>query len=323
MNRNKEMASKVTKNSSIDHSYGRFDFVGKIGLFGGVSAALVVISLIYLAVRGITYGIDFAGGTEIQVKFAGNVTIEQLRDLVDKQGLKHADLQNFGGTDEFVIRFQTEQGKTDKETNDIQNAAVVKVKEALLSGFAASQPEIRRVDSVGPQVGAELKRNGFLAVFYCLLVILIYVALRFDYKYAPGAVICLAHDAVITLGIFVLVGKEVNVPILAAILTLIGYSLNDTIVVYDRIRETEGHFHDKGIGYVINKSINDMLGRTLITSGTVFTSAVCLYFFAGGTVSDIAFAICVGIIFGTYSSIYVAAPLILLMEKFKTAKRAA
>ncbi len=311
------------KDNSGGHDYGRFDFVGKVGLFGGISAALVVISLAYLAVRGITYGIDFAGGTEIQVKFNGNVAIEQLRPLVEKQGLKHVELQSFGGADEFVVRFQTEHGKTDKETNDLQNSAVTKVKEAITTELASGQPEIRRVDSVGPQVGAELKRNGFLAVFYCLLVILIYVALRFDYKYAPGAVICLAHDAVITLGIFVLVGKEVNVPILAAILTLIGYSLNDTIVVYDRIRETEGHYRDRGIGFIINKSINDMLGRTLITSGTVFTSAICLYFFAGGTVSDIAFAICVGIVFGTYSSIYVAAPMILLVEKMNGTHKAA
>jgi preprotein translocase subunit SecF len=311
--------SSVTKKN---HDFGRFDFVSRVGFFGGISAVLVLISLVYLGVRGITYGIDFAGGTEIQVKFTNPVSIDQLRGIVSKQGLRNPDLQAFGEGNEFVIRFQTETGKSDKETNDLQNKAVSNLKESLNTELAAAVPEYRRVDSVGPQVGAELKRNGFLAVFYCLLVILIYVALRFDYKYSPGAVICLAHDAVITLGIFVLVGKEVNVPILAAILTLIGYSLNDTIVVYDRIRETEGLYKDRGIGFIINKAINDMLGRTIITSATVFTSAVCLYIFAGGTVSDIAFAICVGIVFGTYSSIYVAAPLIILMEKFNLMKKA-
>lgn len=306
-----------------EESFGRFDFVAKVGLFGGISAALVVISLVYLAVRGITYGIDFVGGTEIQVKFNNTVSIDQVRTLAEKEGLHNVHVQGFGDQSEYIIRFQTVTGKTDKETNDRQNAAVSKIKEGLATQFSALQPELRRVDSVGPQVGAELKRNGFLAVFYCLLVILIYVALRFDYKYSPGAVICLIHDAVITLGIFVLVGKEVNVPILAAILTLIGYSLNDTIVVYDRIRETEHAFKDKGMRFIINRAINDMLERTLITSGTVFVSAACLYAFAGGTVADIAFAICVGIVFGTYSSIYVAAPLILLMEKFNLIRRAA
>ncbi|PIS11203.1 MAG: protein translocase subunit SecF, partial [Bdellovibrio sp. CG10_big_fil_rev_8_21_14_0_10_47_8] len=194
-----------------------------------------------------------------------------------------------------------------------------RLRTAVNTELASAQPDIRRVDSVGPQVGAELKRNGFLAVFYCLLVILIYVGLRFDYKYAPGAVVCLAHDVIITLAIFNLTGREINVPILAALLTLIGYSLNDTIVVFDRMRETEGPYRERGTAFVINKAINDMFERTVITSGTTFVSALALFIFAGGTVSDIAFAMCIGILFGTYSSIYVAAPLILLVEKFKKA----
>lgn len=302
------------------HDYGRFDFVGKIGVFGGVSLALVVAALVYLAVHGITYGIDFVGGTEMQVKFgSGKVNIEQVRAIADKQGLLNVGLQSFGDKDEFIIRFQTVHGKTDKETNEIQNKAVVDLKEAINTQMKDSQPDIRRVDSVGPQVGAELKRDGLLAVFYCLLVILIYVALRFDYKFAPGAVLCLAHDAIITLALFVASGREVNIPILAAVLTLIGYSLNDTIVVFDRIRETEGLYHDRGTRFVINKAINDMFERTLITSGTTFVSALCLFWLAGGTVGDIAFAMVIGIVFGTYSSIYVAAPLILFMEHFKKA----
>src|SRR6185312_9544232 len=283
------------------HDYGRFDFVGKIGLFGGISLALVVASLIYLAVHGITYGIDFVGGTEMQVKFgSGKVNIEQVRAIADKQGLLNVGLQSFGDGDEFIIRFQTVHGKTDKETNDIQNKAVIELKDVITTQMKDSQPDIRRVDSVGPQVGAELKRDGLLAVFYCLLVILIYVALRFDYKYAPGAVLCLAHDAIITLALFVASGREVNIPILAAVLTLIGYSLNDTIVVFDRIRETEGLYHDRG---------------------TRFVSALCLFLLAGGTVGDISFAMVIGIVFGTYSSIYVAAPLILFMEHFKSAPK--
>jgi preprotein translocase subunit SecF len=296
---------------------GRFDFVGKINIFGGISLIIFLISFGYLMVHGITYGIDFKGGTEIQVKFAKDVHIDEIRGAIEGLQLGEVAVQGFGDQSEFIIRFQGQTGKTDKETNDILNQDITKMKDILTTKFADRGPDIRRVDSVGPQVGAELKRNGFLAVFYCLLVILIYVALRFDYKYAPGAVLCLFHDAVITLAIFVLVGKEVNVPILAAILSLIGYSLNDTIVVFDRIRETEHHYKEKGIRFIINKSINDMVVRTLITSGTTFTSALCLYLFAGGVVSDIAFAIAIGIFFGTYSSIYVAAPLVLFMDKMK------
>lgn len=306
--------------SNKSESFGRFDFVGKAGIFGGISLFLVVASLIYLAVHGINYGIDFKGGTEIQVKFAQSVTIDQARKAIDDLKLGEVGVQSIGDGNEFIIRFQGKQGATDKETNEILNSDIAKIRETITTTFAASSPEIRRVDTVGPQVGAELKRNGLLAVFYCLLVILIYVALRFDYKFAPGAVLCLFHDAVITLAVFVAVGKEVNVAILAAIMTLIGFSLNDTIVVFDRIRETDSQVHTKGFGFVINKSINDMLVRTLITSGTTFVSALCLYIFADGTVQDIAFSMCVGIFFGTYSSIYVAAPLVLVMEKLTLKK---
>lgn len=308
----------MSKNKN--ESFGRFDFVGKVWLFGGVSLVLVVASLIYLAVHGISYGIDFKGGTEIQVKFEKTVTIDQVRNTVDSLKLGDVGVQSFGEGNEFIVRFQGKQGATDKETNEALNSDIAKIRETITTTYADSVPEIRRVDTVGPQVGAELKRNGVLAVFYCLLVILIYVALRFDYKFAPGAVICLFHDAIITLAVFVAVGKEVNVAILAAIMTLIGFSLNDTIVVFDRIRETESHYREKGFGFVINKSINDMFVRTLITSGTTFVSALCLYLFADGTVQDIAFAICIGIFFGTYSSIYVAAPLVLLMEKLNLKK---
>lgn len=304
------------------NDFGRFDFVGKIGLFGGISLLFVVLSLIYLGVRGVSWGIDFTGGTEMQVKFAQPVTIDQVRTVVEKQGLSEVAIQGFGEESEFIVRFKTVAGKTEKETNDIQVAAIEKVRSGIAAELGAAQPEFRRVDSVGPQVGAELKRNGFLAVFYCLLVILAYIGLRFDYIYAPGAVICLAHDAIITLAIFVLTGREVNIPVLAAILTLIGYSLNDTIVVFDRIRETEHMYSDRGMRFVINRSINDMLERTIITSGTVFISAAALYAFADGTVSDIAFAMMVGIAFGSYSSIYVAAPFIIVIEKFKKLKTA-
>jgi preprotein translocase subunit SecF len=321
-----KMDKNVTKNNDRTpaESFGRFDFVAKIGLFGGLSLILTVASLIYLGIHGVSWGIDFKGGTEIQVKFADSVHIDEVRKATEKLNLGEVGVQNLGGDqNEFVIRFQGQAGKTDKETNDLLNASIARLKNAITTDLAAHQPDIRRVDTVGPQVGAELKRNGFLAVFYCLLVILVYVGLRFDYKYAPGAVLCLFHDAVITLGIFVLVGKEVNVPVLAAILSLMGFSLNDTIVVFDRVRETEGHYREKGIKFIINRSINDMLGRTVITSGTTFTSALCLYLFADGTVSDIAFAICIGIFFGTYSSVYVAAPLVLAMEKLKTMQKAA
>lgn len=305
-----------------EQSYGRFDFIGKAGLFSSLSVVMVVVSLIYLGVRGISYGIDFAGGTEIQVKFGEKVTIEQLRQFLTQKGLPDASLQEFGEGSEFLIRFQAREGKSDKETNELQNRLVETIRTGVTQEFAASQPDIRRVDTVGPQVGEELKKSGILATFYCILMILIYVALRFDYKYAPGAVLCLIHDAIVTLAVFVAVGKVVDIPTLAAIMTLIGYSINDTIVVFDRIRET-AHEHDaQDFGFIINKSINDMFTRTVITSGTTMVSALFLYLFAGGTVADIAFVILLGVAFGTYSSIYIAAPMVLWMDKINRLRAA-
>lgn len=300
--------------------FGRFDFVGNLGLFGGISLLMTVVSLIYLGAVGINYGIDFRGGTEVQVKFAGNVSIDELRQTVEELKLGDVGLQGFGGVSEFVLRFQTPKLPTEKEQNAAMQEQIALLKSTIEAKFKDAGPEFRRVDTVGPQVGAELKRNGFLAVFYCLLVILAYVAFRFDFQYAPGAVICLFHDAVITLAIYNFVGKEMNVPALAAIMTLIGFSLNDTIVVFDRIRETVSQYSDRGWGFIINKSINDMLVRTIITSGTVFTSALSLYLFAEGTVKDIAFALTIGIAFGVYSSVYVAAPLILITDKLRGSK---
>jgi preprotein translocase subunit SecF len=249
------------------------------------------------------------------------VHIDELRKAIDELKLGEVGLQSFGDTNEFVIRFQVPHKGTEKEQNRAMQSAIETLRTTITKDFAAKGPDIR-VDTVGPQVGAELKKNGFLSVFYCLLVILIYVGLRFDYQYSPGAVACLFHDAVITLAIYNFVGKEVNVPVLAAIMTLIGYSLNDTIVVFDRIRETVSHYKDRGWKFIINKAINDMLGRTLITSGTVFISSLCLLIFSEGTVKDIAFCLTIGIFFGTYSSIYVAAPLIYVTDKLRGAKMA-
>lgn len=307
--------NKVQSTSFSSDSFGRFDFVKNIGIFGGISLVFTILALGYLSFKGLNYGIDFKGGTEMQVKFSESVTIDHLRTSVSNLGLGDVGVQAFGEGSEFIIRFQGKAGANDKETNDLLNQSIEKLKDTIETDFKAQIPDIRRVDTVGPQVGAELKRNGLLAFFYGLLVILIYIAVRFDYKYAPGAVLCLFHDAVISLAIFNIVGKEVNVPIMAAILSLIGYSLNDTIVVFDRIRETEGFYREKGSSFIINKAINNMLMRTLITSGSTFVSALCLYIFAGGVVEDIAFVLSVGVLFGTYSSIYVAAPFIIIMEK--------
>lgn len=298
---------------------GKIDFLGKNSLFASISVIAVLASLALLFVNGLNYGIDFAGGTEIQLKFNNTINVAEVREFTSKIGLNQAQVQSFGDANEFLVRFQTTEGKTDKERNDASSAMISKFQNSLKDSFTANPAEIRRVDSVGPQVGNQLKTNGLFAVFYSLLLILIYVGLRFDYEFAPGAVIALFHDSIITLGIFSLLGKEVNIQILAAILTIIGYSLNDTIVNYDRIRENLSRHKGNPLGDIINLSVNEVLSRTILTSVTTLIAVVALYIFAGGVISDFAFTLGIGIIVGTYSSIYVASPLVLMFSRFKKA----
>jgi preprotein translocase subunit SecF len=311
------MGTRTITQRKSNFDKGRIDFVGKVGLFGALSVGLVVASLVIIMTKGLNYGIDFAGGTEVQMRFAQAVGVDDIRKSIEGMSLNNLQVQSFEGAQEFLIRFQTPTGATDKETNENIKKSVEGVHGALKTNFAAQGPEIRRQDSVGPQVGEELKRNAILAVFYSLFIILIYVALRFDYKYAPGAVFCLFHDAILVIGIFALIGQEMNVQIMAAILTLIGYSLNDTIVNYDRIRENIRLFPGTDLGAIINRSINDMLGRTMLTFVTVLIAVACLYIWGGGVIREIAMTLGLGLLIGTYSSFYVAVPLVMIGEKFK------
>ena len=296
---------------------GRFAFMSVAPAFSLGSLVLIVICCGIIFSNGFRYGIDFAGGTEVQVQFASKPPVSEIRDFLETL-VGSVMVQTLGEENEVLIRMQMAEGANEKEVNEKNNARIKSVTTGLVEKFSLGTESIRRVDSVGPQVGAELKTKGFLAVIYSLIMILIYVGLRFDYKYAPGAVICLFHDAIITLGIFSILGKEVNVQILAAILTIIGYSLNDTIVNFDRIRENETVFKGKDLNFIINRSINDVLSRTLLTSITTLLAVIALYTFAGGVIEDLAFTLGIGVVVGTYSSIYVASPLVILTEKLST-----
>jgi preprotein translocase subunit SecF len=300
-----------------EDDFGKYDFVKLAIPMGGISLLLTVIAIALMLTKGLNYGIDFAGGTELQVRFPQAVDAGQVRQAITDTGVENPVVQNFGGPTEFLIRLETPKAPTEKETNELINKEVTALKTTFATKFQLPPEGLLRVDTVGPAVGSELRRNGLLAAVYAFLVILIYVAIRFDYKYAPGAVLCLVHDSIVTIGIYSILGREFNIQTMAAVLTLIGYSLNDTIVTFDRIRETAPHYRDKSMGYIINKAINDMLGRTFLTAGVTMIAVVMLFFFGGGVIAEIAFTMMVGIVIGTYSSIYVAAPLILVMEKFK------
>ena len=312
------MSKKVEKKEDA----GTFDFLKVSSTFATISVVVTVVALIVILTKGFTYGIDFAGGTEVQVKFNTNVEASLVRKFTVDQGFKNAVVQSFGESNEYLIRLESVEGKTDKETNQLLNTMLTKIKAGLEKDFSEQGALVRRVESVGPQVGSELKRNGLLAVFYSLLMILIYVGLRFDYKYAPGAVFCLFHDAAITLGIFALFGREVNVQTMAAILTLIGYSLNDTIVTFDRIRENAITYRDSTFSFIVNRSLNDVLSRTLLTSVTTMIAVVAMYIFAVGVIKDFAFTLGLGVLIGTYSSMYVASPLVLFADKLQKNKSA-
>jgi preprotein translocase subunit SecF len=300
-----------------EKDFGKFDFVKHAPIMGGISLVLTLIAIALLMTKGLNYGIDFAGGTEIQVRFAQPVEQSAVRAAIEEVGIHDPSVQTFGSASEYLIRLELPKGHSEKETNTLINADVTKVRGALKSKFQLPDDGLLRVDTVGPAVGSELMRNGLLAAFYSFIVIMIYVALRFDYNYAPGAVLCLVHDSIVTVGVFSLLGREFNTQIMAAVLTLIGYSLNDTIVTFDRIRETAPKNRDLSMRFIINKSVNDMLGRTILTSSATMIAVLALYFLGGGVISEIAFTLIIGILIGTYSSIYVASPLILVMQWFK------
>jgi len=312
---------KNTSRPTRQQDPGKFDFF-KLGTpFAILSVVLSMIALGDIFLEGFDYGIDFAGGTEVQVQFNSEMASSRVRDFTKQIGYDNASVQSIGEENEFLIRMDMIQGDSDKETNELINAMIAKVTEGLKTTFTDSGATIRRVDSVGPQIGEELKRNGVLAVFYSLLMILIYIGLRFDYKYAPGAVFCLFHDSVIVMGIFAIFDFEVNVQTLAAVLTIIGYSLNDTIVTFDRIRENVKVYRDQPFKWVCNRSINDVLSRTLLTSVTTLIAVAAMFFIAGGVIKDFAFTLGLGVIIGTYSSIYVATPLVIFADRFTESGR--
>lgn len=289
------------------------DFVGHRKLAGAVSIALIVASFAAVAVRGVQLGIDFAGGTELQVSFEEGVPAREgpIRDALGSVGLTDASVVRFGeaGANEFLIRFQREGPEGGGSA-----AFLNTLHEALREHVGPLEEERERVEYVGPRVGAELRRDGLTALGVAALVILIYVGFRFTPRFAPGAIAALVHDVVITSGIFVILGLEFDLRVLAALLAIVGYSLNDTIIVYDRIRENLALHTKVDLPDVVNRSINQTLSRTILTSGTTLLAVLSLLFLGGEVIRSFSLAMTIGILVGTYSSVYIAAPMLLLLE---------
>ena len=291
----------------------KFDFMSKAKIFFLISGLVCVLSIGIVVTKGFNFGIDFAGGSIIQVKFDTAPNVDEIRKTMDELKLGEVVIQNFGAPEEILIRVEKNEGDLNKVANNIKGG--------LLTAFPDNQFIVERVEQVGPQVGSELKSKATYAVIYSLIGVLIYIAFRFQLVFAIGAVLALAHDVIITLGVFSIAGKEISLTIIAALLTIVGYSLNDTIVVFDRIREnmkeTKG---EVGLKTIINRSINETLSRTILTSGTTLLAVASLYIFGGAVINGFAFALLIGIIIGTYSSIGIASAFVYMLSKKKQAE---
>lgn len=282
------------------------DFVGKRRIALAISLLAIVISLVSLAVRGLNFGIDFTGGVLIEVGYDGPADLGEIRATLGEAGFENPQVQSFGSATDVLIRLLPSDVTSDAD----------EIRDQILTVLREHTPEVelRRVDFVGPQVGEELSEQGGLAMLFALLMILAYVAFRFQWKFAVGSVVALAHDVIITLGYFSVFGLPFDLSVLAAVLAVIGYSLNDTIVIFDRIRENFLKIRKKPAAEVINVSINQTLARTIMTGVTTLLVLVVLFLLGGETLRGFSVALIVGILVGTYSSVYVASSVALWLN---------
>ncbi|MGA1868561.1 MAG: protein translocase subunit SecF [bacterium] len=289
------------------------DFMGvqKWAILG--STIIIVIGIVSLVVKGgPKYGIDFSGGTLVQVKFfkdKADVDVDRIRETLKNLNLSESLIQQYGVSEEneFLIRM-SQSSSALKSISD-------EIKQVLIEEFGAESFEVRRVEMVGPKVGKDLRQKGLWAIIFATILVLIYTGWRFEFKYGIGAIAALAHDVMITVGAFSLTNREISLPVIAALLTIIGYSLNDTIVVFDRVRDNLRIMKGENYENIFNKSINQTLSRTILTSLTTFFVVVALFVLGGEVINDFAFALILGVIIGTYSSIYIASPAVLIFNK--------
>jgi len=297
------------------------NFIGKRYIAFAISAILVTAGILLFFVKGPNYGIDFAGGVEVRVDFKQDPGIAEIRkSLKELEGVSGLEVQSFliPGKHVYTIKAKGEI-KTTELRERLEDVAS-RIFHHLQGRFGKDNVSIISTDLVGPKVGAELRKKGLLAIVFALAGILIYVGYRFDYKFAPGAVIALAHDVIITTGFLIVLGREFSLTVIAALLTIAGYSINDTIVVFDRIREGKTKHAKLKIEDRVNRSINETLSRTILTSLTTLMVVVALLLFGGEILKDFSLALVAGIVVGTYSSMFIASPIYIELEK-RFAKR--
>ena len=265
--------------------------------FNIFSIVLIILSLSLLIFKGLNYGIDFKGGTLIELRSTDNkINVSSLRDSLSQMNLGDVSVKKFGNDQDYLIKF---------EINEAKNNVIENIKTSLENSYG-NNFNFRRVENVGPKVSSELLKSGIIAISLSLAVMLIYIWIRFEWQFSLGAIVALFHDVIVTLGMFSLFSLEINLSIIAAVLTIVGYSMNDTVVIFDRVRENLRKYSDIKIYELTNISINETLSRTLLTSITTLLALLAIYFFGGEILRGFSFAMILGVIFGTYSSIYIA-----------------
>lgn len=290
------------------------DYVGMFKAAAFCSLLLIIGTVVMYFTKGINYGVDFRGGVEVQVKFKQKVSLSELRDLMNEKKVALSQLQSIGdeSQNEFLLKLETDKGDL--------NAVSAQVGNVLNEKYGENSYEILKNDIVGPKAGAELRTSAFKALAWAILAIMIYLALRFDYKFAPGAIAALIHDVTIIIGAFILTQKEFSLQIIAALLAIIGYSVNDTVVIYDRVREIEVAHPNLSTAEIVNRALNETMSRTIITSMTVLGVSLVMLFLGGSVIHDFFFAMTIGVILGVYSTIFIAIPMTVVYEKFVAKK---
>ena len=270
------------------------------------SIILIIISLLLLLIKGLNYGVDFKGGTLIEIRTNDkNISISDLRKSFNKMNLGDVTVKHFGSENDFIVKFEKRNSNKSNFIEEIKNK---------LTNYIGDNYDFRRVENIGPKVSSELLKSGVIAIGLSLAAMLIYIWIRFEWQFSLGAIIAIFHDVIITLGIFSLFSFEINLSIVAAVLTIIGYSMNDTVVIFDRVRENLKKYLDIEIFELTNISINETLSRTIITSITTLIALLSIYFFGGQILKGFSLAMILGVIFGTYSSIYIANPILVLLN---------
>ena len=271
-----------------------------------LSIVLIIISIAFLIIKGLNFGVDFKGGTLIELRNNdNNISISNIRDSFNQMNLKGVTVKQFGNDTDYIIKFQSPETQSATYINDL--------KSSLKNNLSASL-EFRRVENVGPKVSSELLRSGVIAISLSLFAMLLYIWIRFEWQFSLGAIVALFHDVILTLGIFSVFSLEINLSIVAAVLTIVGYSMNDTVVIYDRVRDNLRRYVNIKIFELSNTSINETLSRTIITSLTTLLALLSIYIFGGEILKGFSFAMILGVIFGTYSSIYIACPVLVSLN---------